>query len=136
MLLLPLKSVIFSSISIIWSREDNSFKFLLEGHTYSVCDRYFGTIQRFFNNIEVIQVPQRWATLMQRSQLQNVRVYWVTPNMIKDYKTFLRLQNVARNVYLENNKFEVKRIAWLNFGFGEIVDNDGNLKLEHHPDCV
>ena len=112
------------------------FKFLLEGHTYSVCDRHFGTIQRFFNSIEVIQVPQQWATLMQRSQLQNVRAYWVTLNMIKDYKTFLRLQNVARNVDLENNKFEVKRIAWLNFGFGEIVDKDGNLKLEHHPDCV
>ena len=112
-------------------------KFLLEGHTYSVCDRHFGTIQRVFDSIEVIQVPQQWATVLRtESQLLNVRVYWVTLDVIKDYKTFLRLQYTPRNVDLEGNKFEVKRIAWLNFGYGEIVHEDENLKLEHHPNCV
>ena len=111
-------------------------KCLLEGHTYSVCDRHFGNIQRFFDSIEVIQVPQQWATLLRKTQLRNVKVYWVTLNMIKDYKSFLRLQYVGRNVDLEDNKFEVRNIAWLNFGYGETVDMDGNLKLEHHPDSV
>ena len=112
------------------------FEILLEGHTYSVCDRHFGAIQRVFDSIEVIQVPQQWATVLRKSQLLNVRVYWVTLDVIKDYKTFLRLQYTPRNVDLEGNKFEVKRIAWLNFGYGEIVHEDENLKLEHHPNCV
>jgi len=105
-------------------------KFLLEGHTYSVCDRHFGNIQRFFDSIEVIQVPQQWATLLRKTQIRNVKVYWVTLNMIKDYKSFLRLQYVGRNVDLEDNTFEVRSIAWLNFGYGETVDMDGNLTVD------
>ena len=34
---------------------------------------------------------------------------------------------------MDNQKFEVKRVAWFNFGYGEEEDHEGNLKLVHHP---
>lgn len=111
-------------------------KFLLEGHTYSVCDRRFGTIQSIFQRQEIIDVPRKWATVLEREQLSNVVVNWVTLNMIKDYKSFLRLQYVRRNEDLEGEQFEVKNIAWLNFGYGETVDHNGELQLVHHPESV
>ena len=52
--------------------------------------------------------------------------------MIKDLKSFLRLQYVSRNVSLDNEKFEVLKIAWLHFKYGEQIDDEGNLELMHH----
>ena len=111
-------------------------KFLLEGHSYSVCDRRFGNIQRLFDRQEVVHVPQQWAKLLRESGLSNVKVYWVTLDMIMDYKSFLKLKYVSRNEDIRNEKFEVRKIAWLNFGYGEIADDEGNLQLVHHPDTV
>ena len=111
-------------------------RFLLEGHTYSVCDRRFGSIQTLFERHEVIDIPRKWATVLEQGKLSNVRVYWVALDMIKDYKSFLRLQCVSRNADLEKERFEVKSIAWLNFGYGETVDENDKLQLIHHPDCV
>ena len=111
-------------------------KFLLEGHTYSVCDRRFGTIQNVFQRQEIIDIPRKWASVLEHEGLSNVIVNWVTLDMIKDYKSFLRFRYVSRNEDLEREKFEVKNIAWLNFGYGEIVDENGDLQLVHHPDNV
>lgn len=111
-------------------------KFMLEGHTYSYCDRRFGSVQSLLNRQEVVEVPQQWATIVRESGLTNVKVYWVTLDMIKDYKTFLKLQYVARNEDSENEKFAVSDIAWLNFGYGELANREGNLELVHHPDSV
>ena len=111
-------------------------KFLLEGHTYSVCDRRFGTIQNVFQRHEIIDIPRKWATVLEHEGLSNVTVKWVTLDMIKDYKSFLRLRYVSRNEDLEKERFEVKNIAWLNFGYGETVDENGDLQLVHHPDNV
>ena len=36
-----------------------NLKFLLEGHSYSICDRQFGTIQQFFDKQEKIEIPQK-----------------------------------------------------------------------------
>ena len=102
-------------------------KFLLEGHTYSVCDRRFGTIQNVFQRHEIIDIPRKWATVLENEGLSNVIVNWVTLDMIKDYKSFLRLRYVSRNEDLERERFEVKNIAWLNFGYGETVDDNGDL---------
>ena len=111
-------------------------KFLLEGHTYSVCDRRFGTIQRLFQNQEVVDVPKTWAGILQDGNLSNLSVHWVTLDMIKDYKSFLRIQYVSRNEDLDKEKFEVKEIAWLNFGYGERINDDGQLQLVYHPESV
>ena len=111
-------------------------KFLLEGHSYSYCDRRFGTIQKYLDNQETIQVPKDWATVLSKSHLLNIKVYWVNQEMIKDYKSFLKLQYVSRNEDLNHTKFEVKNIAWINFGNGEEVDDEGNLQLVHHPDSA
>ena len=111
-------------------------KFLLEGHSYSYCDRRFGTIRKYLDNQETIQVPKDWATVLNKSHLLNIKVYWVNQEMIKDYKSFLKLQYVSRNEDLNHTKFEVKNIAWINFGKGEEVDDEGNLKLVHHPDSA
>lgn len=110
-------------------------KFLLEGHTYAVCDRRFGTIQKFLRNQEKIDVPRKWAIVLEKANLLNVAVHWVTLDMIKDYKTFLRLEYVSRNEDLEKEKFLVHDIAWLNFGYGERPGENG-LELVHHPDSV
>ena len=112
------------------------FKFLLEGHTYSVCDRRFGTIQTLFKRREVIATPRQWATVLEESDLANVRICWVTLDMIKDFKSFLRLRYVSRNEDIGKVRFEVKNIAWLNFGYGEEIGDNQELQLVHHPDIV
>jgi len=109
-------------------------KFLLEGHSYSICDRRFGCIQKFFDTQEKISVPQEWAKVLKNSHLTNIEVHWVTSELLKDYKTFLKLQYVARNVDIEGNKIEVRKIAWINFGYGEVHDEEGNLQLVKHDD--
>ena len=111
-------------------------KFLLEGHTYSVCDRRFGTIQRLFQTQEVVDVPKKWANILRNSNLSNLSVHWVTLDMIKDYKSFLRIQYVSRIEDLNKEKFEVKDVAWLNFGYGESINDHGQLQLVHHPETV
>lgn len=52
-------------------------KFLLEGHSYSICDRQFCCIQQFFNSQEKIESPQQWALTLRDSHLKNVQAYWV-----------------------------------------------------------
>ena len=111
-------------------------KFLLEGHSYSICDRRFGSIQRLFDTHEVIEFPHQWAIVLERSHLKDVRTYWVALNMIKDYKSFLKMQYISRNEDLDGEKFEVRGIAWLNFGYGELLNENGELKLVHHPESV
>ena len=56
--------------------------------------------------------------------------------MIKDFKSFLQLRYVSRNEDIEKQRFEVKNIAWLNFGYGEEVDDNEELQLVHHPESV
>ena len=107
-------------------------KFLVEGHSYSICDRRFGSIQQFFDTHEKVEVPQEWATLLKNSDLKNIKVHWITSEVIMDYKSFLKMHYVSRNVDTEGNKFEVKKIAWINYGYGEVADERGNLKLVRH----
>ena len=38
-------------------------KFLLEGHSYSICDKRFGCIQKFFDCHETIETPQDWELI-------------------------------------------------------------------------
>ena len=56
--------------------------------------------------------------------------------MIKHFKSFLRLRYVSRNEDIEKQRFEVKNIAWLNFSYGEEVDDNGELQLVPHPESV
>ena len=113
-----------------------NLRFLLEGHSYSICDRRFGSIQRLFDTHEVIEFPHQWAIVVERSHLKDVRTYWVTLNMIKDNKSFLKMQYISRNEDLDGEKFEVRGIAWLNFEYGELLNENGELKLVHHPESV
>ena len=46
--------------------------------------------------------------------------------------SFLKMQYESRNVDTEGNKFEVKKIAWINYGYGEVAHEKGNLKLVRH----
>ena len=38
------------------------------------------------------------------------------------------MQYVSRNVVTEGNKFEVKKIAWIKHGYGEVADGEGQLE--------
>ena len=104
-------------------------KFLLEGDSYSVCNRCFGNIQNVFNAQEKIETPQDWETIIVTSVLSSIKVCWVGLDMIKDYKSFLKLKYISENEDLQHEKFKVKKIAWINFGIGEQPDDRGNLKV-------
>ena len=84
-------------------------------------------IQQFYDTQEKVEVPQ-WATLLKNSDLKNIRVHWVTSEVIMDYKSFLKMHYVSRNVDTEGNKFAVKKIAWINYGYGEVADGEGQLE--------
>ena len=84
-----------------------NFKFLLEGHTYSVCDTRFGTIQTLFKKWEIIAIPQH--------NLSNVEVCWVTLAMVKDFNSFLRLRYVSWNEDIEKQRFEGKKHCMAQF---------------------
>ena len=89
-------------------------KLFLEGHSYSVWDRYFGNIQKVFNAQEKIETPKDSETIPVSSGLSRVKVYWVGLDMIKDYRSFLKLKWFSRHEYLQRQKSEVKEIAWIN----------------------
>ncbi len=108
-------------------------KFLLEGHSFSICDRRFGCIQQFFNTKEKIETPQEWETTLRNRRLNNVRSYCVNLDWIMNYKSFLRMKYIARSEDIEHEKFEVRKIAFINFGSGEITDHEENLQLRWHP---
>ena len=38
--------------------------------------------------------------------------------------------------YISRTEDEVRGIACLNFGYGELVNENGGLKLVHHPDSA
>ena len=111
-------------------------KFLLEGHSYSICDRRFGCIQQFFNTQEKIEIPQEWATSLRNSHLRNVRSHWVSLHQIMDYKSYLKNKYTARSEDINGEKFEVRKIAFINFGYGEIPDEEGNLRLTKHNETA
>ena len=50
--------------------------------------------------------------------------------------TFLWIQYVNQNEDLDQEKFEVKDIAWLHFGYGERINDEGQLQLIYHPESV
>ena len=111
-------------------------KFLLEGHSYSICDRRFGCLQKFFDTVERVELPQKWATSLKNSPLKNKEIHWATLDKIKDYKSWLKMQYISRTEDLDKEKFDVRRLAWLNFGYGEVADLEGKLEHVHYPETV
>ena len=73
-------------------------KFLFEGHSYSISDRQSGSMQKFSDTIERVEVPKEWATLLKNSPLKNIEVHWATLDMIRDYKSWLTRQYTSRRV--------------------------------------
>ena len=53
---------------------------------------------------------------------------------IMNYKSFLRMKYISRSEDIEGEKFEVRKIAFINFGSGEITDQEKNLQLSWHPE--
>ena len=111
-------------------------KFLLEGHSYSICDRRFGCIQQYFNTQEKIEILHEWATFLRNSHLHNVRSDWVSLHQIMNYKSYLKNQYPARSEDISREKFEVRKIVFINFGYGEIPDEERNLRLTKHSETA
>lgn len=44
------------------------------------------------------------------------------------------MRYVARSEDIEREKFEVRKIAFINFGSGEIIDQEDNLQQSWHPE--
>ena len=83
-------------------------KFLLEGHTLSICDRRFGSLESFGKRIEIVETPSHWALLLKDSELE-----YVTREMVKDFKGFLKNEYHSRNTDLEGKVFKVMDEFWL-----------------------
>ena len=90
----------------------------------------------FFYCHETIETPQDWELILRDSHLSDVKSYWITPDCIMDYKSFLKWKYVSRSEDVENAKFEVRKIAFLNFGYGEMEDEEENLRLCKHTETT
>ena len=114
-------------------------KFLLEGHSYSICDWRFGSIQRLLTPTKSSNSRASgrlcWNEVIWKT-FEHIGLVAVLLNMIKDYKSFLKMQYISRNEALDGEKFEVRGIARLNFGYGELLSENGELKLVYHPESV
>ena len=44
------------------------------------------------------------------------------------------MKYIARSEDIEHEKFEVRKIAFINFGSGEVIDQEENLQLSWHPE--
>ena len=44
------------------------------------------------------------------------------------------MKYIARSEDIEHQKFEVRKIVFINFGSGEITDQEENLQLSWHPE--
>ena len=114
-----------------FSRVD--LKFLLEGHTYAICDRRFASIEAATKRFETIETPTDWVAKLKEQNISNLVIQEVSLDILKSFKTFLRNAYVSRQKDVHGQKFAVRRLAWLNFGIGEATDSIGGLvakKLE------
>lgn len=83
-----------------------------------------------------IEIPQEWATSLRNSHLRNVRSHWVSLHQIMNYKSYLKNKYTARSEDISGEKFEVRKIAFINFGYGEVPDEEGNLRLTKHNETA
>ena len=58
-------------------------KFLLKENTYSYSDRQFGVIQTFFQRQKVVDIPRKWAKVLEQGNLCNVAVHGVSLEIMK-----------------------------------------------------
>ena len=49
-----------------------------------------------------------------------------------NHKGFLRMKYIARSKGIECEKFEVRKTVYINFGSGELTDQEGTLQLSWH----
>ena len=82
------------------------------------------------------KVPKEWAISLRNSHLCNVRSHWVSLHQIMNYKSYLNNKYIARSEDSNRDKFEVREIAIINFGYGEIPDQEGNLRLTRHNETT
>ena len=108
-----------------FSRVD--LKFLLEGHTYAVCDRRFASIEAATKRFETIETPSDWIAKLNEQNITNLVMHEVSLDIFKSFKTFLRNAYIARQKDVRGNKFAVRKLAWLNFGIGELTNTSGTL---------
>ena len=53
-----------------------------------------------------------------------------------NYKSYLNNKYIARSEGSNRDKFEVREIAIINFGYGEIPDQEGYLRLTRHNETA
>ena len=82
------------------------------------------------------KVPQEWAISLRNSHLRDVRSHWVSLHQIMNYKSYLKNKYIARSEDINGEKFGVGKIAFMNFGYGEIPDQEGNLTLTRHNETA
>ena len=82
------------------------------------------------------KVPKEWAISLRNSHLRDVRSHWVSLDQIMKYKSYLNNKYIDRSEDSNRDKFEVREIAIINFGYGEIPDQEGYLRLTRHNETA
>lgn len=53
-----------------------------------------------------------------------------------NYKCYLKNKYIVRSEDISGEKFEVRKIVFINFGYGEILDEEGNLRFIKYSEIV
>ena len=111
-------------------------KYLERGHTYLECDTDFSQIEKRKKSTEVF-LPQDWATIIEEA---NLRKPFETTDM--NQKDFLDWKGHIEDLYrpisedIGGERILMKNIRWMNFGWGEETNDEGEATMVHHPDEV
>jgi len=118
----------------IYERRDH--KFSERGQWDLECNTDFSQIEKRKKSTEVY-LPKDWEDVVKEA---NLRKSFVTTVMKqKDFlnsKTYIRKQYCPIGKDREGNGLQMKDVQWMNFGWGEERDAEGEVTMQHHSNEV
>lgn len=110
---------------------------LLQGHTYSSCDRHFGNIEKAILKKDVVELPADYINIIQAASLNGkYHAKFMTIKDIYDYKSYLSNQFTYRYFDVNGQQCLFEQSHYFNYGIGERPDDNGVVKTYSHPDKV
>lgn len=112
-------------------------KNLVPGHSFSINDRIFSTIERHINrHTETLHLPEDWFKVIQDASLNGkINVIQMTNEHFLDFDKYFKTFYVKRFKNVDNEKFFYRKISWINFGIGE-RKKDENISCYSHSGFV
>ena len=86
---------------------------------------------------EHIEVPQDYVQRINSSSL-HPRITWIEMEQqnLKSYSTWLRARYIDRKKDIRGQEYRFSETMYFNFGIGERLDRDGEVKTFSHPGIV